>query len=126
MVAELSTYVLFILFKLQGFSLGVLIAASVAISAINEVEDSLGFLGDYYDYDADSYRGAAGWLIFVACAAIIYHIATIIVRILYMTSVIEKHHQTYALIVSNYTRLHRYTYVTMQACENQPCKRKLN
>ena len=123
MVAELSTYILFILFKLQAFSLGVLIAASVAISAINEVED---FLGDYYDYDADSYRGAAGWLIFVACAAIIYHIATIIVRILYMASVIEKYHQTYALIVSNYTRLHRYTYVTMQACENQPCKRKLN
>ena len=93
---------LFILFKLQAFSLGALIAASVAIPAINEVED---VLGDFYN--AESYRRAAGWLIIVAFAAIISHIAMIVVHVCYMAFVIEKHLKTYTLVVSNYTRLHR-------------------
>ena len=84
------------------FSLGVLIAASVAVSAINQVEEFYNSFNLEYE-NAESYRGAAGWLIFVACASLIYHIAMIIVRILYMTSTIEKHLKIYTLIVSSYT-----------------------
>ena len=78
-----------------------MIAASVAVSAINEVEDSLGpFAYEVYGFDAESYRGAAGWLIFVASTALLYHIAMIIVRCLYINSVIEKHLTIYGVIVS--------------------------
>ena len=50
----------FFLFNLQVLSLGVLIAASFAVSAINEAEDLLDpFVSDVYGFDADSYRGAA-------------------------------------------------------------------
>ena len=83
------------------FSLGILISAAVAVSAINEVEDFFGpAASDFYGFDADSYRGAAGWLIFVASTALLYHIAMIIVRCLYIKSVIEKHLTVYGVIVS--------------------------
>ena len=88
-----------VLFTLQLLSLGVLISASITLSAINEVEDSLN--GDGLEYEnVESYRGAAGWLVFVASAAIIFHIVMIIVLVLYLTSVIEMHHGIYGVIVS--------------------------
>ena len=87
----------FFLFKLQVFSLGVLIAASVAISAINELE---AFDEVNHDFNAESYRAAAGWLILVASAAIIYHIAMIIVRMIHMTSSFRKQFKIYILTVS--------------------------
>ena len=93
------------LFNLQACSFGVLIPASVAIPAINEVEDFLGPFASDIGFDADSYRGAAGWLIFVASTALLYHIAMIIVRILYMASVIDKYLTTYGVVVSG----HDYT-----------------
>ena len=96
---QLICCVLF-LFNLQAFSLGVLIAASVAVSAINEVEDFFGPFASEFGFEADSYRGAAGWLIFVASTALLYHIAMIIVRCLYIASVIEKHLTIYGVIVS--------------------------
>ena len=81
-----------------------MISASVAVSAINEVEDFFDsvspYAADVYGFDADSYRGAAGWLIFVASTALLYHIAMIIVRCLYINSVIEKHLTIYGVIVS--------------------------
>ena len=91
----------FFLFNLQVFSLGVLIAASFAVPAINEVEDLFDpSASDVYGFDADSYRAAAGWLIFAASTALLYHIAMIIVRCLYIASVIEKHLTIYGVIVS--------------------------
>ena len=94
----------FFLLNLQALSLGVLISASVSVSAINEVEDFFDSISpdaaDVYGFDADSNRGAVGWLIFVASTALLYHIAMIIVRCLYMYSVIEKHLTMYGLIVS--------------------------
>ena len=93
----------FFLFNPQVFSLGVLIAASFDISAINEVEDLIDLYisaSDVNIFDADSYRGAAGWLIFAASIALLYHIAMIIVRCLYINSVIEKHLTIYGVIVS--------------------------
>ena len=67
-IVKSSLNVLFFLFKLQVFSLGVLIAALAAVQAINEVVEVFDSVN--YDYDAESYQGAAGWLIFVACASI--------------------------------------------------------
>ena len=91
----------FFLSNLQALSLGVLIAASVAVSAINEVEDLINpSASDVHRFDADSYRGAAGWLIFVASTAFLFHIVMIIIRHLNITSVIEKHLKRDGVIVS--------------------------
>ena len=89
-----------VLFTLQLFCLGVLISASVALSAINEVEDSLNVAGLEYE-DVGSYRGAVGWLVSVASGAILFHIVSIIIRIFYLTSYIEKHHGIYGAIISD-------------------------
>ena len=91
----------FFLFNPRTLSLGVLIAASFAVSAINEAEDLLDpSVSDVYGFDADIYRGAAGWLIFVASTAFLFHIAMIIVCCLYIASVIEKNLTRYGVIVS--------------------------
>ena len=95
----------FFLFNLQMFSFAVLFSASIAIPAINEVEEVFDSVGVDHGFDADSYRGAAGWLIFVAFTALVYHIAMIIVRCLYMASVIEKYLTKYGVVVSG----HDYT-----------------
>ena len=86
-------------------AVGIIISASLAISAISQVEDSLNSVGHGYE-NADSYRGAAGWLIFVASATILGNIVMIIVRILDMASVIEKNRRIYGVTVSahNYTQ----------------------
>ena len=73
-----------------------IISVAIAIPAINEVEENT-----IYGYgDADKYRRAAWWLIIVASVTIIYHIAMIIVRILYIASVLKKHLRIYGAIVS--------------------------
>ena len=80
-----------------------MIAASFDISAINEVEDLIDLYisaSDVNRFDADSYRGAAGWLIFAASTALLCHIAMIIVRCLYIASFIGKHLTIYGVIVS--------------------------
>ena len=95
-----------------------MIATSFAVSAINEAEDLFGpFASDVYGFDADSYRGAAGWLIFVASTALLYHTAMIIVRCLYINSVIEKHLTIYRVIVSahDYKDMFIVIYNGMQA-----------
>ena len=88
-------------------SLAVLIAASIAVPAINEVEAF--FDAFNYEYDAESYRGAAVMLIVVACASIVYHISMITVRCLYLALSIEKYFKVYGLIVStyDYTLVHK-------------------
>ena len=81
--------------------IGVIISALVFIDAhaINEVEGYLDLLDIEYRH-ADRYRVAAWWLISVGSAVILFHIAMIIVHILYTASVIEKRLRTYGLIVS--------------------------
>ena len=103
-------------FILQLFSIGVLISASVAVSAINQVEDFLNSIDSEYE-DAESYRRAAGWLIFVAAGAILCHIVMITVCILYITSVIEKHLKLYGLIVS----AHEYTHTKQNIIPLHSC-----
>ena len=87
--------------------IGVLISAAVTLPAIDRVEDfydkhHLEYVKHGFEYeDADSYRGAAGWLVFVGSSAIPYNILLIIFRALYLKSVLKPYFIFYALIVSN-------------------------
>ena len=98
---------LFFSFNLQLVSLGVIISAAVAIPAINQVKENT-----IYGYeDADSYRRAAGWLILLASVTVLYHIVVIIVRVLYMASVLKRHLRIYGAIVSTHDYINnRYIY----------------
>ena len=87
--------------------IGVLISAAIALPAIDQVENfyekhRLESVKHGFDYkDADSYRGAAGWLVFASAAAIPYNILMIIFRILYLKSILKPYFIIFALIVSN-------------------------
>ena len=76
---------------MQAFSFAVLIAAIVTLAALSSI-------GEYENSEGS--RGAAGWMVFVAIAALLFHGAMILVRILYATSVIEKNFSGYAFTVS--------------------------
>ena len=65
-----------------------MIAASIAIAAINEVAEFYNENGAEYE-NAGSYRAAAGWLIFVASAAIIFHVIAVIILVLYMYAIVK-------------------------------------
>ena len=83
--------------------LGVLIAATVAVSAVNEVDDLANDFaierGIEYE-NTSSYRGAAGWLVFVGCTALIFHAVMITIQILYFKCSTNEHFKQYMLIVS--------------------------
>ena len=89
-----------ILFTLQLFCIAVLIAASVTISAVNDVEGYYELAGREYEH-ADDYRGAAVWLLLVAVVAIVYHGIAIFIRILYYTPSIRNYFGGYSIMVSN-------------------------
>lgn len=105
----------------QVSCIGVLISAAVALPAIDQVEKfyvehHFEYVKHGFDYeDADSYRGAAGWLVFVGSAAIPYNILMVIFRILYFKSILKTYFILFALIVSNlyYVRSHVCMYVCM-------------
>ena len=81
--------------------IGILISAAITSSAINQVEDFYRECGlEHDDTDYDNYRGAAGWMMSVGSAAIIFNIAMTILRILYLKSVVNVFFKSYALIVS--------------------------
>ena len=96
----LRTYISNMVFYLQVLCTGVLIAAAIAVSAINEVADLYVEQGNEYD-NASSYRGAAGWLVFVGSAALIFHAVMIAIQILYFKCSTNKHFKHYMLIVSS-------------------------
>ena len=52
------------------------------------------------DFDAGSYRGAAGFLIFVCCAGIVFHSVSIAVRVYYIRVGTRKHMGIYYVVVS--------------------------
>ena len=95
----LCTYISNVVFYLQVFCTGVLIAAAIAVSAINEVDELYMEQGIEYD-NASSYRGAAGWLVFVGCAVLIFHAVMLAIQILYFKCSTNKHLKRYLLIVS--------------------------
>ena len=55
------------------FCIAVLVAAAVAMSAINEVEDHYNDHGSTAYEHADSYRRAARWFLLVSIIGIIFH-----------------------------------------------------
>ena len=101
---------------LQVFLVSVLIAAIVTVLAVNTLEDYTDERDQEYD-DADSFRGAAIWLLFLSAAAIIYHGMAILLRVLYMNLTIKSYFSGYAFIVSinththtHYTHTHTHTH----------------
>ena len=76
-----------------------LIAASITLFAVNNLEDDADERGQEYE-DARSNRGAAGWLVFLAVTAIVFHSLMIFIRILYLFLTIENYFSGYAFIVS--------------------------
>ena len=76
-----------------------LIAAGVAISAIDDLDDYAHQYNREYRH-ADNYRGGAGWLLFVGIAAVIYHGIMIFIRILYLTSNIRNYFSGISFTVS--------------------------
>ena len=52
------------------------------------------------DFDAGSSRGAAGFLIFVCCAGIVFHSVSIIVRVYFICVGTRKHMDIYFALVS--------------------------
>ena len=87
-----------------------LIAASVTISAVNDVEDDYGYRSSYqYDYTtgqykhADDYKGVAAWMVLVAVVAIVYHGIAIFIRILYYSPSIKRFYSGFSVMVSDIT-----------------------
>ena len=87
--------------SLQLFCIAVLIAASVTISAVNDVEEDYKITGQQYEHASD-YRGAAVWLLLVAVMATVYHGIATFIRILYYTPSIKNHFSGYSIMVSDY------------------------
>ena len=86
---------------LQLLCIAVLIVASVAILAINDVEDYYEADGLEYEH-ADDYRRAAVWLLLIAGMAIIYHSIAKFFRILYYIPSVKDHFGGYFIMVSNH------------------------
>ena len=82
------------------FCIAVLVAAAVAISAINEVEDHYNDHGNTAYEHADSYRRAAIWLLLVSVIGIIFHSLMILLHYLYLNSCVKSLFSTYAYLVS--------------------------
>ena len=91
----------------QILCLVTLSAAAVAVSAVNDIDD---YVGDFKH--ADSYRGAAGWLVFVGLAAVVYHAIMIFIRIIYFAANIGRSFAGFSFTVSNCGCHRLKTYVT--------------
>lgn len=76
-------------------ALGLLIAASFVLTAINNIVDSI----VTYPH-SNRYTGVAGWLLALAIVAIVFHGIMIFFRILYVTSTIQNNYSGYAFAVS--------------------------
>ena len=82
------------------FCIAVLVAATVAISAINEVEDHYNDHGSTAYEHADSYRRAARWLLLVSVVGIIFHSLIInMLCYLYLNSCVKSLFSTYAYLM---------------------------
>ena len=76
--------------SVQIFNVGALATAAATLSAITAFDDDASEEVNGYNYEGSSrYRGAAGWILAVACAAILLHIFGITVRILQWMSLVN-------------------------------------
>ena len=80
------------------FSVAVLVASAVTLSAIDEVED---YYNTEYGHTAD-HRRAAKWSLFVAVMGIIFHSVMGLIRYLYLKSCVKSIFSTYVYLVSNH------------------------
>ena len=108
--------------------IALLIPAAIAIETISEIEEYIDNIGgtlslertDSYSsvyhsvsystdgkFDADGSRAAAGWLVFVCSAGIVFHFVGISVRIYYLSTGVKKHMIYYSIMVSNYIHSYR-------------------
>jgi len=92
----------------QVFCLGVLIASVVALSAINEVEESANQRGGEYE-DASDYKAAATASIATSSIAIAFHVSMIILHCIYLFSTRQKFSSFYACTVSNNITSYEHT-----------------
>ena len=83
------------------FSVAVLVASAVTLSAIDEVEDYFNDYNTEYGHVAD-HRRAAKWSLFVAVMGIIFHSVMGLIRCLYLKSCVKSIFSTYAYLVSNH------------------------
>ena len=78
-----------------------MVSAGVTLSVVNDrfsddnVQD-----GSEAETDGESYRGVAGWLIFVAGGCIIFQAIMILLRALYFGGVMTSGFVAYAVVVS--------------------------
>ena len=59
-----------------------MICAAVVIDAVNNIEDNVENVKRIDEYNAGSYRSAAGWLVFVSVCGMIIEICVIVLRFL--------------------------------------------
>ena len=91
------------------FCIAVLVSATIALSAINDVDD---FYNDYlntddndndYEYqfeeEVNSYRAATEWLLCIASLGIIFHPAMVFVSYIFCT-MFKSYFRIYAILVS--------------------------
>ena len=83
----------------QMLCIAVLVAAVVALTAINEAEGYFSEADSEYEH-ADGYRKAARWLLLVANMGIVFHSLMIFTRFLYLKSYVKSIFTTYAYLVS--------------------------
>ena len=82
------------------FCIAVLVAAAVAISAINEVEDHYNDHGSTAYEHVDSYKRAARYLLLVSVMGIIFHSLMILLRCLYLNPCMKSLFSAYTYLVS--------------------------
>ena len=78
-----------------------LVAAALAVTAINDIDD----IESQYIFtfrDAEKYREAAIWLLFVGIAAVFYHGTVIFIRGLYFNPNIRNYFAGFSFTVSNH------------------------
>ena len=76
-----------------------LVPATITLPAVDKVEDAAIDRSIEYKHSM-GYRMAAGGLVCVGSAAIVFHVLVIIIRVLYLNSVIKKHFKSYVYLVS--------------------------
>ena len=81
--------------------------AAIILPAASKVQDTANEYGVEYE-NAASYRRAAGCLVFIGAAAILFHVCAIVVRILYISSVMEKRFNLYVYTVSRSYYIAKY------------------
>ena len=89
------------------FCIAVLVAAALILSSIDEVDDYVDEANFYYsrygdlEYkDANSYRGAAEWMLCIASLGIIFHPVMLFVRYLCCRAYVRSLFAVYSYVVS--------------------------